>query len=41
VVRVRGALTGQLRRVFGPYAGTVRTRRQDVNNDGALDLIIV
>jgi uncharacterized delta-60 repeat protein len=40
IVQVRGALTGVLKKVFGPYTGPVRTRRLDVDFDGTPDLII-
>jgi len=40
VVKVRGALTGKLRKTFGPYSGTVKTRLKDANGDGARDLVI-
>jgi hypothetical protein len=40
VVKVRGALTGVLKKVFGPYTGPVTIRMRDVDLDGTLDLII-
>lgn len=40
VVRVRGALSGVVRKVCGPYRGIVTVRMKDANLDGTLDLII-
>jgi uncharacterized delta-60 repeat protein len=40
IVRVRGVVSGQLLRQFGPYLGTVTVKRNDFNGDGVLDLYI-
>jgi hypothetical protein len=40
VVEVRGAETGMLVALLGPYAGKVQLRQQDVNHDGMADLVI-
>jgi uncharacterized delta-60 repeat protein len=41
VVKVRGSVSGQLLKQFGPYRGTVLTKLKDYNGDGAPDLYII
>ena len=40
VVKVRGALSGVLKKTFGPYPSPVTIRWKDVDLDGTLDLVI-